>query len=293
MSSFKLRSGISFTPEGARYLVFDEHTGSRFRVGETEYRILKQFEEKTNIEEVIYKFRTTQELDVPHDTLHRFVQQAITLGLLRVESDTFLSRLLAARASNFKFRLFDPNKALDFLTLRAGFLFSRWGLLLAGVMAITGTSIMVARLPEIWVFRSFEVPEGFFYCFISIFLLSILHELGHGLAGRIHGFEVSEVGIHLHYFMPAFYCRIFRRPGASRRSLLAVLIAGPLVDLVILSLLVGLWLFLPDGGAKELVTMAACMMAAKVWLIQLNPLWPYSDGFHIAKLFLGKEEAKP
>lgn len=290
MSSFKLRSGITFTPEGSRYLVVDEHTGSRFRVGETEYQILKQFEEKTNIEEVIYKFRTMQKIDVPHDTLYGFVQQAITLGLLRTENDSLWHRLLTARASTFRFRLFDPNRALDFLMQKAGFLFSRWGLFIAGAMAIVATVMVVARLPEIWVFRSVEVPDGFFYCLAAIFLLSILHEMAHGLAGRLNGFEISEVGVHLHYFMPAFYCRILRRPEASSRSLLAVLVAGPLVDLVLLSLLLGVWLMLPDGGAgKAFVTMAVCMMVVKVWLIQLNPLWPYSDGFHIVKLLLNRE----
>src|SRR5262249_34734058 len=277
----KLKSRITFTPEGARYLVFDGHTGSRFRVGEAEYRILKQFEETTSIEEVAYRLRTMQELDVAHDTVHRFVQQAINPGLLQVESDSFWGRVLAARASDFRFRLFDPNRALDFLMRRADFLFSRWGLLATGGMAIAATLLVVARLPEIWVFRTVEVPDGFFYCLAAIFLLSILHEMAHGLAGKLNGFEINEVGVHLHYFMPAFYCRIFRRSDASRRSLLAVLIAGPLLDLVVLSLLLGFWLLLPDGAAgRGTVAMLVCMLTVKVWLMQLNPLWPYSDGFH-------------
>lgn len=297
MSRFKLAPRITFTPEGGKYLILDEHTGSKFRVGEMEYQILKQFEETTNPEEVAYRLRALQEINVPQNLLHQFIRDAISLGLLRVESDSFWGRMIAVRASGFRFPIFDPNPGLDFLMKRMNFLFKRQSILAMIAVGIAGSVAAVALMPKLWVFKSAtaltQLPPGFLYCIAIVFLLSILHEMAHALAGKLNGFEIKEVGIHLHYFLPAFYCRIFRRQEASRNSQLAVLAAGPLIDLILLSLLLVGWLLLPPGSAEESwAAMMICMLMGKIWLIQLNPLWPYSDGFHIARLWLNKEEAR-
>ena len=286
MDRFKLKSGLTFTPNDCRYVVLDTATRSTYRVGETEYKILKQFAELTNPEEVSLKLRVEEGISVPHDSLYRFIQQAVTLDLLRIESGAKWRRFLPGGAFDYRVRLFNPGPLLNALTAtvrkrRLAFVLSP-----AAALAVAGILIVASNFSELWVFRGLAIPRYAVPMGVLVYLSSIGHEMTHGLVGHYCGFEVTEIGVHLHYFLPSFYCRIFRSSEASRRQVVKVLLAGFCFDLTLLGVLAITWrLSSGAAGLREALAVAISMLLAKIVLIQMNPLFPFSDGFRIAGLF--------
>lgn len=287
MNRFKLRPDLTFTPDGQRYLVCDESTRSTFRVGELEYQILKQFEEKSNLDEVRYLFRAQHGREVPFDTLKKFIHKAISLNLIEAESDSMWSRLAPSTAFTLKIKLFDPNPILDFLLRKLDPVFNNYGVAAAGAFMVAAALVLAFNLGAIFSFARFKSPGYIGLSIGAMVAFAVGHELAHGLIGKRFGFDVSAVGFHLHYFMPSFFCRIFRRADASRRSLIHVLLAGSMFDLILISLLLVLWQTLPSSAEPRVwIGVVATAILAKVFLIQLNPLWPFSDGYHLFTLMI-------
>lgn len=287
MIRFKLRPDLTFTPDGERYLVCDETTRSTFRVGALEYQILMQFEEKSNLDEVRYLFRAQHGREVPFDTLKKFIHKAISLNLVEAESDSLWSRLGPSTAFTLKINLFDPNRILDFLVRKLDSFFNGYGVGAAGAILLAAALVLAFNLREIFSFARFRSPGFIALAIGATVLFAVGHELAHGLAGKRFGFDVSTVGFHLHYFMPSFFCRIFRRADASRRSLITVLFAGSVFDLIVISFLLVLWRTLATNATpREWISVVVTAILTKVFLIQLNPLWPFSDGYHLFTLLI-------
>jgi hypothetical protein len=286
MDRFKLKSGLTFTPKDCRYVVLDTATQSTYRVGETEYKILKQFAELTNPEEVSLRLRVEEGVSVPYDSLYRFIQRAMALDLLRIESDAKWRRFLPGGAFEYRVKLFDPERPLSALAAIVRKLRPAFALSPAAALAVAGILIVASNFSELWVFRGLSIPRYAVLVGVLVYLSSIGHEMTHGLVARYYGFEVTEIGVHLHYFLPSFYCRIFRSGEAGRRQIVKVLLAGCGFDLVLVGVLAITWRLSPGAvGLRQALAVAISMLLAKVVVIQMNPLFPFSDGFRIAGLF--------
>ena len=69
--------------------------------------------------------------------------------------------------------------------------------------------------------------------------------------------------------------------------MIQVLLAGSMFDLILISLLLVLWQTLPSNAAPRVwISVIATAILTKVFLIQLNPLWPFSDGYHLFTLMI-------
>lgn len=295
MQRFKLKPGLTFTTEGTQYLVQDQETHSTFRVGQVEYQILCQFEEKTNLEEVRYLFRTQYGREVPHGTLYGFIHKAIELNILEAETDSLWNRLAPATAFTFQFNFFNPTAILDRLLRRGRALFGGAGLVAGAVLL--GCAAIVLLTDKSLLAESLHVSLGkYLIAAAAVVCFAFQHEMAHGLAARRCGFEVKSIGFHLHYFMPSLYCKILRPANANRWALLTVLLAGSACDLLGVAGLVCVWWLIghavavPALGAAWVGTIVAVMLL-KVLLVQLNPLWFYSDGYYAAGLLFGRRFA--
>lgn len=295
MLRFKLKTGLTFAAEGTQYLVRDAETHSTFRIGQVEYQILRHFEEKTNLEEVRYLFRTHYGQEVPRDTLQNFIYKAIKLNILEAEADSLWNRISPSTAFTFQIKFFDPTPILDRVLRRGGMILSSRGLFLGAAVMLCGLIILLTNN---------TLLTGFFHAGLGEYLVAagavgvfaINHEMAHGLAARGCGFDVKSIGFHLHYFMPSLYCKILRPADASRRALLIVLLAGSFSDLLGVATLLCMWRVLassaliPAAVAVWVGTIAGVMLI-KILLVQLNPLWLYSDGYYAAELLIGNRFA--
>jgi len=160
----------------------------------------------------------------------------------------------------------------------------------ACVVVATGLTILTLNFSALWVFQSFALPRYGLLMIAVVYLSSIGHELSHGAIAKYYGLDVREVGFHLHYFMPSFYCKILGSSETTRSRVVAVLLGGSAFDSVLLSLLAVIWWICPPAApVRQAAAVGVCFLAIKIILIQLNPLVPFSDGFRVAALFLGKK----
>jgi hypothetical protein len=284
--SFKLKSGLKFMPEDKKYIVVDEALHSTYRIGQYEYLILKQLAEATNLEEVSYRLHTEQNLNISYDKLNQFIQRAIKLNIIDVVDDSPWSNLKSSGVFAFKMRLFDPNPILD------GFIliwrrFKYFWMTLASLLFLTTISINIIYFQSLWGLKSWQMPPYALFIFLCMYVLSLGHELLHGVAAKCYGFDVPEVGFRLHFFLPSFYCKILKTLDADRKSVATVFLVGSIFDLLIISLLVLIW-FLGSTGetVKEIIAYTVSLFWIKILLLQLNPLFPFSDGNRILGLFI-------
>ena len=88
--------------------------------------------------------------------------------------------------------------------------------------------------------------------FVSIILLKIVHEFGHGVTCKHFGGEVHEIGFMIMILTPMFYVNTsdtWLFPNKKHRMYVSA--AGVYVELIFAAVLVYVWLFLaPDSGSN-------------------------------------------
>lgn len=124
--------------------------------------------------------------------------------------------------------------------------------------------------------------HGYLLDFILLFLVIVLHEIGHAVAAHSYGYVIAEIEI----FPFGGVAKIEgRRVGYYAREETVIALAGPFVNLflgVVVALLHGSG-FLPDMMAEQLLT-----INATIGVINLLPALPL-DGGRIARAYLADE----
>ena len=114
--------------------------------------------------------------------------------------------------------------------------------------------------------------------FVACAFLSVLvHEFGHGIAGRLMGDEPREIVL---YSMGG-YCA-FHQARATRWRRIFMLLCGPGAGFLLFGLVLIGWLLLPPGeveGSKLRLALADLLKINLVWgILNLFPLWPLDGG---------------
>jgi hypothetical protein len=279
---YQLKQGLLIKPDGQKVILQDPSGQGLYRVGPTEWRILNALQEPQSLHELQAVLQQQEHKEVPLHVLAAFVKQATHLGLVR--STDRWGALLASIGQPFLFRvvLFDPRPLLAVFARYANFAFTHIFFFCCLVIAGLGVCLLIFSWKEIveyWLLLT--DPENMALVVLLLFLSSLLHELAHGWVGHAYGFEVTEVGFGFHYFLPSFYCRVIGPLGAHQRAMLLFFSAGPLTDLVLLSLAMGLWRLLPRTsiGWQEAYLLIVALLVRV--LLELNPLLPHSDGHNL------------
>lgn len=113
-------------------------------------------------------------------------------------------------------------------------------------------------------------------------LVKALHEFGHGIACKLRGGEVHDMGVMLLVLLPVPYVdasSAWAFPDKRDRMLVGA--AGMLVELAVAALSFYLWLWLEPGLAKSLAYNVAVLAGVTTVLFNGNPLLRY-DGYYIA-----------
>jgi putative peptide zinc metalloprotease protein len=289
MISFKLKAGLRFTPQDKKYLVEDTATRSGYRIGEYEYLILKQLAEPTNVEEVGYRLRAELGVNIPYDKLNAFIQKAISLNLIELVEDSAWGRVVSSGLFASRMSFFNPNLFLESL-VRLWHRSRRLWMVAGGALLLGATVISVVYFRQLWALRSFEIPAYGPFVLLFVYASSFGHELLHGLAAKYYGYDVPEVGFHMQYYIPSFYCKILKDRNADKKNIQIILLAGSVFDLAIASILVLIWFFgSGDESLREMIAFAVSLIWVKILLINLNPFLPLSDGYRILGLFFAKK----
>src|SRR5207247_2206343 len=167
-----------------------------------------------------------------------------------------------------------------------GWFFSLWffavalSVMFAAILLVT-THFETFRdkLPSYHEFFSFSTV---FYLWISLGVVKVIHEFGHGLSCKKFGGEVHEMGLLFLVFSPCMYCNVsdsWMIPSKWKRIVISS--AGIYVELLIAALATFVWWNTPNQpfvNNLSLSLMIVCSVSTVVF--NANPLMRY-DGYYV------------
>ena len=188
-----------------------------------------------------------------------------------------------------RFSLFNPSRLFTALAPLANALFSPVGLVVWLLVVGAGASLAVANWDDLMAHASDQGLQAHNLLWIVLLfpLVKILHETGHGLACKRWGGEVRDFGISLMVFVPIPYVdcsdsTFFIR----RRQRIIVAAAGMLVEFVLASLALMIWLISTDELTRVLAFNLMVLTSVTTVLFNANPLMRY-DAYYIVSELLG------
>jgi putative peptide zinc metalloprotease protein len=183
----------------------------------------------------------------------------------------------------WRFPLLDPERVLQRLLPLGGCLFSRAGTILW--LAVVGTATVLAAVHWRELTHNLTdrvlAPQNLLLLWLLFPVVKILHEVGHGIATKLYGGEVHEMGVLVLVLQPVPY--VDASAAAAFRNKwqrLVVGAAGMLVELFIASLALFVWLNVEPGAVRSIAYNIILIAGVSTVLFNANPLLRY-DGYYI------------
>lgn len=278
------------SPDGTFFVVKDPTTGRFFRLREPEYLIAQQLDGAVPVN-VIFK-RLPQHLATPPSevSLESFVAALGRLGLLEGTARAGrIQRQKWFRGSPLYLRLkaFDPDRLLERLVGKAGFLLSAPVLWVsAGAIALAAV-VTVSNLGEIRRdFSGLFRAQTLVLTWLAVLLITTAHEFAHALTCKRFGGHVHEMGVMLIYLHPALYCNVsdaWLFPERSKR--LWVTFSGAYFELTCWALATLVWRVTDPAVLVNHVALVVVAASGLKIFFNLNPLIKL-DGYYLLSDYL-------
>ncbi len=286
---------------GRSYWVVKEPVGlNYFRFHDEEYAILGMLDGRTSLQEIKDNFQkqfapqriTLQDLQQFVGMLHRsglVISCSSGQGRqLRRRGDTKKRKELLGKLSNvfaLRFRGIDPERLLNFLIPFTWWLFTPACLivfLMFGLSALTLVAMNFAEFrAKLPTFEQFFAASNWIYLGITMAVVKILHEFGHGLSCKKFGGECHEMGLMLLVFTPCLYCNVsdsWMLPNKWQRVFIGA--AGMYVELILASIATFLWWYSEPGLLNFLSLSVMFICSVSTVVFNGNPLLRF-DGYYI------------
>ncbi len=300
----KLRPDLIVQPqfyEGmTHYVIKDPIALKYFRFKIEEYFLLQQLDGKNNLQDVKRAFeRKYRPQTISIDDLIRFTAQLHEAGLALIDSPEQAKVLIRRRRKNrwkkvwqflanilyIKIPVIDPEKLLTGMYPYFRWIYTPYfvtfsvGMMLAALtLVVSQWSTFSARLPD---FQSFFNWRTIFYFWISLAIIKIIHEFGHGLTAKHFGGEVHEMGMLFLVLTPALYCDVtdsWLLPNKWKRIWISA--AGIYVECFLASLATFVWWNTEQGLLNSLCLATMFICSVNTILFNANPLLRY-DGYYV------------
>jgi putative peptide zinc metalloprotease protein len=183
-----------------------------------------------------------------------------------------------------RFRLFDPDKFLVRAVHLLKPVLNRGGAALWLVWVLPALVLAWSHWPELTsnFGERLLALDNLALLWLIFPLVKALHEIGHGVACRLRGGEVHDMGVMLLIFLPVPYVDASSSWAfARKRDRMLVGAAGMLVELAIAAGAFYFWLWLEPGTSKAIAYDVAVLASVTTLLFNGNPLLRY-DGYYIA-----------
>lgn len=286
---------------GRSYWVVKEPLGlNYFRFHEEEYAILCMLDGQSSLEDIKERFEqeftpqkiTFQDLQQFIGMLHRsglVVSEAAGQGRqLRRRRDEKKWKELLGKLSNIfaiRFRGIDPERILNWLYPYTAWFFSPVTIVFCLLMAASALTLVVVEFDEfrsrLPTFHQFFGPHNWGWILLTLGVVKILHEFGHGLSCKHYGGECHEIGIMFLVFTPCLYCNVsdsWMLPSKYKRAFIGA--AGMYVEMVIASIATFVWWFSEMGLLNQLCLRIMFICSVSTLLFNGNPLLRF-DGYYI------------
>ncbi|HEY1378482.1 MAG TPA: site-2 protease family protein, partial [Gemmataceae bacterium] len=185
-----------------------------------------------------------------------------------------------------KLPVFDPDKILGRMLKYLWWIFTPWffaasvALMLSAVILVTTHfDTFYKRLPD---YQYFFHWNRMLYIWISLGIVKVIHEFGHGLSCKAFGGECHEMGALFLCLSPCLYCNVsdsWTLPSKWRRIIISF--AGIYVELVIAAIATWVWWNSPDGTVTSNVALCVMVLCSiSTFIFNANPLMRF-DGYYM------------
>jgi putative peptide zinc metalloprotease protein len=288
--------------EGRKFYVVKDPVSLRYyRLKDNERFLLKFLDGKHTLEDAQKAYeREYRPERLKLEDLEGFAQQLLQAGLALNDSPKAGKQLYDRKNKRkrrewmqtltnilyIKIPIFDPERILSAMLGYLGFIFSWWFFLLS--LVVMGAAILLVtvhfdtfyrKLPDYHEFFSFKTVV---YLYISLAIVKVIHEFGHGLSCKRFGGEVHEMGFLLMCLSPALYCNVsdaWILPNKWHRIIISA--AGIYVELIIAAIATFVWWYTPTQpfiNNLALSLMVVCSVSTVVF--NANPLMRF-DGYYV------------
>ncbi len=288
--------------EGKVYHVVKDPVCLRYyRFNRQEYFVFSLFDGGHTMEEVKGRFEDEfKPHRLEYNDLEGFARQLITAGLVQSETVGTGKHLFERRAKQrrtkriaalssilyWKIPVFDPDRILTWMyrylwwVFTTPFFVASCSLMLAAVFHVMlHFQTFYDKLPAYHEFFSFN---SVLYLWLSLGVVKVIHEFGHGLSCKAFGGECHEMGILLMCLSPALYCNVTDAWTISDKwKRIIISFAGIYVELIIAALSTFVWWYTPHLPVVNNV--ALCLMtlcSVSTFFFNANPLMRF-DGYYI------------
>lgn len=272
-----------------------------YRFNKQEYFVFSLFDGQHTMEQVRDRFEeefTPQRLE--QQDLEGFARQLVTAGLVQHEQAGAGKHLFQRRAKQrrtrrlatlsnilyLKIPVFDPDRILTWLfrylwwIFTPAFLCASVAFMLAAVVHVTlHFNTFYAKLPA---YQEFFTWNSVLYMWISLGIVKVIHEFGHGLSCKAFKGECHEMGVLLMCLSPALYCNVTDAwTLADKWKRIIISFAGIYVELVIAAAATFVWWYTPVYPFVNNVALALMVLCSVSTVVfNANPLMRF-DGYYI------------
>jgi putative peptide zinc metalloprotease protein len=286
---------------GRVYWVVKEPVGlNYFRFHEEEFAILNMLDGKTSLQTIKERFQaefapqriSLQDLQQFIGMLHRsglVISHSSGQGKpLRRRGQQKKRRELMSKISNIfaiRFRGIDPERILTAMIPWFGWLFTTWALILFLCVGMAAISLVLVNYQDfrgkLPTFEQFFAANNWIWLGLTMGLVKICHEFGHGLSCKKFGGECHEMGLMFLVFTPCLYCNVsdsWMLPNKWQRVFIGA--AGMYIELILASIATFLWWFSEDGMFNFLCLSVMFICSVSTVVFNGNPLLRF-DGYYI------------
>jgi putative peptide zinc metalloprotease protein len=286
---------------GRTFWVVKEPLGlNYFRFHDEEFAILCMLDGRSSLDDIKDEFETQfTPQKITYQDLLQFVGMLHRSGLvisessgqghqLRKRRDDKKWREFLGKLSNvfaLRFRGVDPERFLNWLYQYTGWFF-RWQTVIGVLLFALCAAVLVAvnfedfqrKLPA---FHTFFGPKNWFYLGITMGIVKVLHEFGHGLSCKHFGGECHELGAMMLVFTPALYCNVSDSWMLSNKwHRAAIGAAGMYVELFLASIATFVWWYSLPGLLNSIALSVMFICSVSTIVFNGNPLLRF-DGYYI------------
>ena len=150
---------------------------------------------------------------------------------------------------------------------------------IASLLLASQYETVYARLPT---FQQFFAADRWLILAVTMAIVKVLHEFGHGLSCKKFGGECHEIGFMLLVFTPCLYCNVsdsWMLPNKWKRVWIGA--AGIYVEMILASIAAFIWWFTEQGTTiNDLCLNMMFLNVVSTVLVNGNPLLRF-DGYYI------------
>ena len=301
----RLRSDLVISPQkyrGTTSYVIKDPVGLRYyRLGTYELQVAGLLNGQRTLTEVTEQLQEQlRDRTVDQATVLRIVTHFAQMSFLQLSGES-ANRLFALMADSrkkqktlqrimgvagalvyFKFSLFDPDLLLLKAEKRIRWLWSKTTAIvlatvvsLALVLVFQNGSRISDRLPD------FLTLHNLVWLWVTLIGVKVVHEFGHALMCKHYGGEVHDLGAMFIILTPFLFCDatdswMFQ----NKWHKILVNLAGILVELILASLAVFVWVVTPPGLINQLAFNAMVVCSVSTVIFNANPLMKF-DGYYV------------